>query len=74
MVPSKVGVITQFPSNFVKKVAVNFASHLCHIPWFDQMSNCEQDAQEHTYSTNDDVSNSKEWILTAHDGPRRNKD
>jgi hypothetical protein len=44
------------------------------IPWLDQMRNCEDGAEENAHATDDDVSNAKEGIPSAHDGAGRDDD
>jgi hypothetical protein len=44
-----------------------------HSPWFDELSNGEESAQEDAQTTHDDVGDTQEGISTAHDGACRDQ-
>lgn len=63
-------MVAKFP------VLVNFEIYQTQsldMPWFDQMSNSEDDTKNNTDTTNDNIGNSEEGVLSAHDSPSRDE-
>ena len=46
---------------------------LCNLPWFNQVSNGEDDTKDNADTANDDIGDAEEGISSTHDGSRRDK-
>lgn len=73
-IPGQVCMITEFSSIQLARDFIFVQCCGCSMPWFHEMSHSEQNTENHTDASNNNVGNAKERILAAHYRPGRYQD